>query len=177
VPIGCCRPLTRREVAVVALASLSACRATRVGATDADLARGHERAAKGATSYSTECAGCHGRRGEGRAGAPAILGLAALPEFPHNDSVASGFSFQDPQELQIQQQTRSIRPPMRGPFRTAHDLYDYMTVHVADERIHTWRPDDSWAVVTFMMAAHGCRVPQEGIHADNAPSVPMQGCQ
>jgi hypothetical protein len=160
--------------AALALAWVAGCRVTQTGATDAELARARERTARGATLFSDQCAHCHGRRGEGRAGAPSILGALALPEFPHGDSVATGFSFQDPQDLQIQQQTRPPGPPVRGPFRSARDLYDFLGGHVPEERVRSWRPDDSWAVVTFLMAAKGCELPKEGIGPGNAGALSVR---
>jgi len=162
--------------AVALGASLAACHATRTGATDPDLARAHDHTARGAALYSDACARCHGRRGEGRTDAPPILGAAALPEFSHADSVASGFSFQDPQDLEIRQQTHPRGPPVRGPFRQAQDLFDFLGGHLPEERVASWRPEDSWAIVTFLLAAHGCSLPKGGIDADNAAGVSVQRC-
>ena len=164
------------RLGALALACLSACRATQVGATDAELVRAHDQSARGAALFSGQCARCHGRRGEGRAEVPAILGAGALPELPHDDSVATGFSFQDEQDLQIRQQTHPIVPPVRGRFRAAQDVYDFLNAHIPEERVGPWRSDDSWAVVTFLMAARGCRLPKEGIDTVNAASIPVQRC-
>jgi len=170
VPLGSVR-------AVLGLALLPACGATRAGAPDAGLARAPEPATAGATAFAGACARCHGDRGEGRADAPALSGSAALPEFPRADSVATGFAFQDAQDLEIQQQTHRIGPPIRRPFRTAQDLYDYVGAHARDERVRAWSPDDSWAVVTLLVAARGCDVPPEGVRAESAASLPIQRCR
>lgn len=162
--------------AAAAGACLAACHVTRTGASEQDLARAHDQTARGAALYSDACARCHGRRGEGRAGAPAILGASALPEFSHADSVGSGFSVQDPQDLEIRQQTHPRGPAVRGPFRRAQDLFDFLGGHYPEERVRSWGPEDSWAVVTFLLAAHGCSMPQGGIDAGNAAAVSVQGC-
>jgi hypothetical protein len=170
VPIG-------RVLAVLGLAFLSACGATRAGAADADPPPAREPATAGASAFAGACARCHGARGEGRVDAPALTGPTALPEFPRADSVATGFAFQDAQDLEIRQQTHRIGPPIRRPFRTAQDLYDYVGAHVRDERIRSWSPEDSWAVVTLLVAAHGCDVPPEGLRVESAASRPIQRCR
>ena len=61
---------------------LLGCAVTKLGATTADLARARDQAAPGATTYASECAQCHGQRGQGLAGIPAIMGPGALPKYP-----------------------------------------------------------------------------------------------
>lgn len=149
-----------------------ACAATQLGATEAQIATGRDRASVGATVFANECARCHGSRGEGLAGAHPVLGPGALPEYPR-ESGSGIATMTDPQELQIQQQTRPQGAPWRDPFRTAQDLYGFVSVHVPKSRRAVLKPDDYWAVVTFMVAVQGGAVPAGGITADNAASLPM----
>jgi mono/diheme cytochrome c family protein len=152
--------------------SLFACSATKLGATDVDLARARDQAAQGAAIFSQECARCHGERGEGLAGAGPILGPGALPEFPRDTSGPSAM-MTDPQQLQIQTQTRPAGAPWRDPFRNAQDLYDFTVGHMPKARAAAVKPDDYWAVVTFMVAVQGGQVPSGGINAANARSIPV----
>ena len=76
-----------------------ACAPTRIGATDAQLATGRERASAGASVFAAECARCHGQSGEGLAGAFEIFGPGSLPEYPRDMSNAM---VTDPQQLQIE---------------------------------------------------------------------------
>jgi hypothetical protein len=149
-----------------------ACGATKLGATDVDLARARDQASQGAAVFSQECANCHGQRGEGLAGASAILGLGALPEYPRDYSGAgTTTTMTDPQQLQIQIQTRPAGAPSRDPFRNAQDLHDYTKVHLPKSRASALKEGDYWAVVTFLLAAQGAQVPPGGINADNARSI------
>src|SRR4051794_18331872 len=63
---------------LVLLACAVGCATVPAGATAEDLARAHNQAAAGATTFTNECATCHGQRGEGLGSAPAILGPGAL---------------------------------------------------------------------------------------------------
>ena len=152
-------------------ASLWACGATRLGATDVDLARGRDRASQGATVFAQECARCHGERGEGLAGASAILGPGALPEFPRD--LSGPTAIQDPQQITIQVQTRPAGAPWRDPFRNAQDLYDFTSNHMPKARAEILTQEHYWAVVNFIVVVQGGKVPDGGINAANASSVPI----
>ncbi|HXN33496.1 MAG TPA: c-type cytochrome [Polyangiaceae bacterium] len=151
---------------LVAVAS-TGCAATKVGATDADFAKARAQASEGGNVFSQECAHCHGERGEGLAGASPILGPGALPEFPRDNSGPSA-TIQDPQQIQIQIQTRPAGAPWRDPFRDAQDLNDFTRSHMPKSRAEALKPDEYWAVVTFMVAAQGGQVPPGGINPSNA---------
>jgi cytochrome c553 len=161
-------------VALGAAIFATACATSQMGATDADLARAKDQTAQGASSFSAECAQCHGQHGEGLGGAPPILGAGALPEFPRDNSLSGSANYQDPQQLQIQQQTRPAGAPRRDPFRTAQDLYAYVSVHLPKSRAAAMKTDDYWGIVTFLLAAEGTTVPQGGVNANNASSVSIQ---
>jgi mono/diheme cytochrome c family protein len=152
--------------------SLLSCAATRTGATDADLARARDQASPGATVFSQECARCHGQRGEGLAGLSPILGPGALPEYPRDNSGPGGATMTDPQQLQIQIQTRPSGAPWRDAFRNAQDLYDFVSTHMPKSRAGALKPDDYWAVINFMVSVQeGSSPPPGGINASNARSI------
>jgi mono/diheme cytochrome c family protein len=152
-----------------------ACGASAKGATDASLATARSRAAPGADVYTKECAGCHGAHGEGLGNAPAIMGAGALPEFPRDQSATGNPSTTDPQELQIRQLTRPAGAPTRDPFRTAQDVYAYVSGRMPKgKRAGQLKPDEYWAVVNYMLLAHGTTAPDSGINEGNAASVSVQ---
>jgi hypothetical protein len=152
----------------------AACASTDFGATTVNLTRARSLTARGADLFARECGECHGQRGEGMAQAPAVLGAGALPVYPRDIAGAGGLAINDPEQLRIRQQTRPAGAPWRDPFRTAQDLFNFLKVHPAKKRAEWVAPDDYWAVVTFMLAAHGSDMPTGGINADNASSVTIQ---
>jgi hypothetical protein len=160
------RGLLAGAVAVLALGSCIR-QADRAPAASVETIGAQEQVARGGTLFSGRCTKCHGRNGEGSSDVPAVLGPLALPEFVRDDSVASSFAIHDLEQLQIQQQTRSVGASPRGPFRTAQDLYDYLTVHRVEGR-PALKSDDYWALVAFMLLAHGNELPAEGIGPANA---------
>ncbi|HEY3816235.1 MAG TPA: c-type cytochrome [Polyangiaceae bacterium] len=155
------------------MASVAACAATQLGATEADLARGRSTAAQGGTLFTQACSHCHGERGEGLAGASAILGPGALPEYPRDNSGPGSAVPTDPQQLQIQTQTRPAGAPWRDPFRTAQNLYDFVSTHMPKNQPNELKSDDYWAIVTFMETVQGAQVPPGGINASNASAIPI----
>jgi mono/diheme cytochrome c family protein len=142
-----------------------------MGATPADLARGNDQAAAGATAYAAECAKCHGQRGEGLAGAPPLLGPGALPEFPRNSGGSGDTGFIDAQQLQIEMQARPAGAAWRDPFRSAQDLYSFASTHMPQSHAGELKPGDYWAVVNFLLAAQGATLPAGGIGPANASSI------
>lgn len=157
--------------ALLLAAAAFACSVTPAGATDASLAKARDRAAQGASSYAQLCAHCHGERGEGKAYAPSIMGSGALPVYPRD--AASSPTTTDPQQLQMQSQTRPPGVASRGPFRNAQDLFDYLKSHTPEERLRSLTPPELWALVTFVVTAHGGQVPDGGINAENASRVAL----
>ncbi len=159
-------------IGVLALAMASAaCAATPLGASDVDLARARDKASRGATAFAQSCAHCHGERGEGLAGASAILGSGALPEYPRDNSGPGSTTPTDPQQLQIQTQTRPAGAPWREPFRNAQSLFDFTSVHMPKAQTANLSTDDYWAIVTFMLTVQGSDIPPGGINAGNASSI------
>jgi mono/diheme cytochrome c family protein len=162
------------QTAALLVALVSSCGATQFGATDVNLARARTVTTRGADLFAKECADCHGDRGEGLAQAPAVLGPGGLPVYPRDSAGAGSLAINDPEQLRIRQQTRPAGAPWRDPFRTAQDLFGFLKTHPAKKRAEGVAPDDYWALVTFMLAAHGSAVPAGGINADNASSVTIQ---
>lgn len=146
-----------------------ACGATQTGASDASLIQARSRAAAGSSTFAARCASCHGERGEGKAYAPSIIGAGALPMYPRD--VSSGPSTTDPQQLQLQSQTRPPGAPTRAPFRTAKDLHEYLSSHHPDQGTRSLTPSELWGVVSFVLIAHGSTVPDSGVSPENAASV------
>ena len=145
----------------------TACNATPTGASDASLAKAHDQAATGTSLFAARCASCHGERGEGKAYAPATMGVGALPVYPRDNS--SSPTTTDPVQLQMQAQSRPPGAPSRGTFHNAQDLFDYLSHHKADANPLT--PADLWALVTFVLIAHGSQVPAGGVTPENASHI------
>ena len=170
------RFLTAKSWGLVAAVALGvACAGSLRGATSADLAKARTGSPKGSALFKQHCAGCHGERGESVTGAPRILGEGALPEYPreraHNVDPASG----DPELLRLKAQTRPAGAPWRDPFRTAHDLYGYVSTSMPlpEEKAGSLSAEEYWAIINFMLVAHGVQVPPEGVTAQNAKAVKL----
>lgn len=149
---------------------LVACGVGALGATDADLARAREVTSRGAAVFAHDCASCHGRRGEGVADAPPIMGPTALPEYPRERPASGVAGIQDPQQMEIDQQTRRTGSGLRYPFHDMLDVYTFVSTHPGISRKGR-APGDDWAVTTFLLAAQGGPLPPEGVTADNAMSM------
>jgi len=149
------------------------CATTKTGATPEDLVRARDQAAQGGTVFSNECAKCHGQRGEGLAGATAILGPGALPEFPRSTGSAGDPTLLDPQLIQLQAQSRPAGAAWRDPFRNAQDLYNFTAKHLTKERAAQLKDNDYWAVIGFVLVAQGVSLPPRGIDPANAASIPI----
>jgi mono/diheme cytochrome c family protein len=147
------------------------CAATQLGATPADLAQARGQSEQGANIFTSECAKCHGQRGEGIGSAPAILGPGSLPEYPRDSVSSSDPGVSDPQLLQLQMQARPSGSAWRDSFRTAQDLFNFTSTHMPKGRAGALKPPEHWAVVSFMLAAQGAKLPAGGISPANASSI------
>ena len=156
---------------VYGLASLS-CATLPTGATAEDLSRANGQAGPGATVFANECAKCHGQRGEGLGAASPVLGPGALPEYPRAGGAGDPMLI-DPQQIQIQAQTRPAGAAWRDPFRNAQDLYGFTVKHMPKNRADDIKDGDYWALVSFILAVQGATVPPGGINAGNAASIPI----
>ena len=153
-----------------------ACSPTPAGAADANLAKARSQASQGADLFARECARCHGQRGEGGADVPSILGAWALPVYPDDQSKSADPAFTDPQQLEEEARVRPAGAPSRDPFRTARDLHAFISkrMPLPARRAGSLRSDEYWAIVNFMLIAHGSDVPQDGISEANADSVSIE---
>lgn len=159
----------------IAAASLAgACAATTSGAPDTTLSAAKGKSPNGARLYALECAGCHGDRGQGAAGSPPVMGTGALPVYPRDSSTSSP-TVTDPQQLQTMSQTRPPGVMSRDPFRNAQDLYNYVSTKMPlpKSKAGSLKPDEYWAIVDFMLRAHGAKVPDAGVTPANASSISL----
>lgn len=152
---------------VVAIVS---CAATQRGASDANVANANAKAGDGGKLFGQQCASCHGQRGEGLT-APAIMGPGALPAYPKESSLGNNPAFADPSELKLRESARPAGAPKREPFNTAQNVYDYISKRMPMKAAGSLRPDEYWAILNFMLVAHGATVPAGGINASNAATV------
>ncbi len=169
-------PTGRQWAWVGALALGVACATVPRGASEANLARAQSGAADGSALFKERCAGCHGERGEGVGNAPRVLGQGALPEYPRERNLNADPAAGDPELLRLKAQMRPAGAPWRDPFRTAQDLYAYMSKHMPlpVQIAGSLSAEQYWAIVNFMALAHGLDVPPAGINAGNAGSVKLQ---
>lgn len=160
-------------LAAVALAA--ACASTQYGATAANLAKAQSGAPDGFALFQQECAGCHGARGESVNRAPRILGEGALPDYPVEHNPNADPAAGDPELLKLRARTRPPGAPWRDPFRTADDLYRYVSQNMPlpANKAGSLSAEQYWAVINFMLLAHGVAVPPQGVSAKNAVSVKL----
>jgi mono/diheme cytochrome c family protein len=162
-------------VLVAAVALGVACASTPRGATDANMAKARSGSPTGSALFERHCAGCHGERGESMSRAPRIMGAGALPEYPPEQNLNADPASGDPELLRLRAQTRPAGAPWRDPFRTAQDLYGYVSkkMPLPEKQAGSLSPEQYWAIVNFILLAHGVQVPPEGVTAGNASSVKL----
>lgn len=172
---GTSAPALTRAAGPVAVmfAFVTACAGVQRGASPANLAKAEGAAPQGAALFQRHCAACHGERGQSVGRAPRILGPGALPELPAERNVNADPAVGDPELLRMRAQTRPAGAPWRDPFRTADDLYRFVSKHMPlpPDKAGSLPPDEYWAIVNFMVLAHGVAVPAGGVSAGNASSV------
>lgn len=157
---------------LVAGLGLSACATTPPGATDANLAQAKSKATRGSALFAQHCSECHGDRGQGTTKAPAVIGGGALRVYPRA-STADNLTT-DPNELQLRTETQLPGAPSRPPFNHAEDVFEYIQTHMPARAPGSLRPEDTWAILDFMLRAHGVAVPEGGVTPQNASSVATQ---
>lgn len=150
-----------------------ACSGLRYGISDADLALAREVAPRGVALFAQQCARCHGQHGEGRSSTPPVLGRDALPEYPREQNPNSGLTAGDPEALRLKARSRPAGAPSRDPFRTAADLYAYVSRSMPpdEEARKAMTADDYWALVNLLLLSRGISVPSEGVTDRTAASV------
>ncbi len=159
-----------RVVMTLGFVAIAACTATPRGASDASVANANAKAADGGKLFGQQCASCHGQRGEGVT-APAIMGPGALPVYAKESSLARNAAFSDPSELALRENARPAGAPKREPFNTAKDLYSYVSQRMPMKSPGSLKPDEYWAILNFMLVAHGIPVPEGGVNGTNAGTV------
>jgi mono/diheme cytochrome c family protein len=170
------RPSTAPRVRWLAATSallLLACASTPRGATAANLAKAQQVVPNGFELFEQNCAGCHGKRGESLGRAPRVMGAGALPEYPPERNLNADPAAGDPELLRLRAQTRPAGAPWRDPFRSAQDLYRYVSTSMPlpADKVGSLSAEQYWAIVNFMLLAHGAQVPPEGVTQANAHSV------
>jgi len=175
-----CSPLTRSLMTAVACSLLSValldCTVTPLGATDDGIAKARAASAPGAEEYDHQCASCHGKRGEGLTTAPAVMGTGALPTYPRDDNSSSNPAFATNAPVQGDS-TRVPGQSKREPFRTAQDLYDYVSsrMPLPKSSSGTLKPEQYWAIVNYILIANGTTaVPAGGVTEANAKAVAIR---
>jgi cytochrome c len=160
---------------VATVAMTAACASTPHGATDANMAKAESGSPEGFASFKRNCAGCHGERGQSVSRAPRIMGQGALPEYPPEPNLNADPAAGDPELLRLRAQTRPAGAPSRDPFRTAEDLYRYVSKNMPlpADKAGALSADEYWKIINFMLLAHGVPVPPEGVTAANASSVKL----
>jgi len=168
-------PTVKRWAFAAAVTAAAACASTPRGATEANFASARNGSPEGWTRFKQHCAGCHGERGESVTSAPRVMGAGALPEYPrerkHNADPAAG----DPELLKLQAQSRPAGAPWRDPFRSAQDVYNYVSekMPLPADQAGSLSEADYWSILNFMLRAHGVALPPEGVSAQNASSVKL----
>jgi cytochrome c len=133
----------------LAACALSSCArgALGRGASTEALDSARASAPQGATVFEQECAVCHGKRGQGTAAVPAVMGGGALTK--NSDE--------------------------RPAFVTAADVFAYVKreMPLPKNRAGTLSDAEYWSVTDFMLRAHGVDLPDQGLTAENAPRVAL----
>jgi len=167
-PERCILAITLSAVAV-------ACASVQYGATEENLTRARGVSPKGAAAFHQSCAGCHGERGESTTGAPRVFGEGALPELPRARNVNADPAAGDRESLRLEARSRPAGAPWRDPFRTARDLHKFVSENMPpdEKKRETISAEDYWAIVNFMLTAHGVALPPDGVTEQNASAVKL----
>ena len=162
-------------VLFVCLQLVAACAGQPRGASPENIGKAQLATPNGAALFQTHCAECHGDRGQSAGKAPRIMGPGALPELPAEVNVNADPAAGDPELLRMRARTRPAGAPSRDPFKTAEDVFRYVSKNMPRpaEKAGTLRPEEYWAILNFMLVAHGAEVPPGGITEQNASSVKL----
>ena len=167
---------TSAALALGVLGVLVGCAGGQLGATDENISSARSAFAEGADLFTKSCAGCHGGRGEGSERGPGVIGIGALPVYPSDHDRATNSAFSDPQTLEEEARARPAGAPSRPPFRTAADLQSYVcsAMPLPKENVGSLSDGECWAIVSFMLAAHGVELPANGLNANNAATIKIK---
>jgi mono/diheme cytochrome c family protein len=163
------------QLAIAGSLVLAGCAVRSFGASDANLEQARSGASVGAGLYASQCAGCHGESGEGAGAVPAIMGAGALRRHPRADTLAqTSHEGSDGQR-------GALRPgaPEQGrpEFVSAESLHGYLVYHMPKIKRQPMTEEDYWAVVQFMLIAHGSDVPPEGVSEANGAQVAIRSAE
>ncbi len=143
---------------------------------DAQVGGSAALAPDGAKLFSLHCASCHGDRGQGLVHAPAIIGTGALAEYAAEATSASNPQLSNPGQVQTQKLTQVPGAASRAPFRTAADVYQYISTRMPmpAKNAGSLTAQEYWALLNFMLVSHGAQVPEGGVNEANAASVALR---
>ena len=128
----------------------------------------------GADLFAQNCAGCHGSKGEGSERGPSVIGIGALPVYPSDHDRSTNSAFSDPQTLEDEARARPAGTPSRPPFRTAADVYGYVSSEMPPDSAGSLSDQEYWSILSFLLAAHGIDLPDRGVNANNAASIELK---
>lgn len=168
--------MVARRLFLITAAVAAACSGTQYGATEAALTRARSVSPNGSTLYSAQCAACHGARGESAtSSAPRLMGEGALPEMPRPRNVNADPAAGDRESLRLEARSRPAGAPWRDPFRTAKDVHKFVSENMppAEDKRKALSAEDYWAIVNFVLSAHGVELPPEGVNEQNAGAVKL----
>lgn len=111
------------------------------GAADADA---------GAKLYAQNCASCHGDKGEGTGGAPAVVGKGALPLDPPKGA-----------------KSRTMQ------FKTAKDVLDYIKKAMPDDNPGSLKDGEYLNILAFDLKANGVDLGGKPLDASSAANVTL----
>ena len=162
--------------ALLATSALAAgCAGKQRGASLENIGKAQTAAPSGATLFQANCAVCHGDRGQSVGRAPRLMGPGALPELPAEQNINADPAAGDPELLRLRARTRPAGAPWRDPFRTAEDVFRFVSTSMPlpAEKAGSLRVEEYWAIVNFILVAHGVELPSGGITEQNASSVKL----
>ncbi len=110
--------------------------------------------AEGAVVFAAQCAVCHGVKGEGLPAAPALVGREPREGFPFGESL---------------QYLRTVGN--YWPYATT--LYDYITRAMPAATPGSLSPDETYAVVAWILAENEIITPATVMNAQSLPRVRM----
>jgi hypothetical protein len=101
------------------------------------------------------------------------MGPGALAEFPIEATSASNPQLSNQGQVQTQRMTQVPGAAARAPFRTAADVYHYISTRMPmPPRVAgSLSPQEYWAILDFMLVSHGAPVPASGANDANAEGI------
>jgi cytochrome c len=131
-----------------------------VDPTGATLPPGSGNAAAGLLVYASKCASCHGAKGEGRAASP---GIPAAPKIIGREP-REGFPFgRDPKHVKT----------VGNYWPYATTVYDYVHRAMPQTAPGTLTPDETYAVVAWLLAENEIIPRDAEMNATTLPAVKM----